>query len=73
MENRIFQKILQFPLQNLFSLKKVCFEIFNIFTNYMGSVEAAKVINTMQYEEKYSQDKSGVPSLPISKKDEKNM
>ncbi len=60
-------------MQNLCSLEKVCFEIFNIFTNYMGSVEAAKVINTMQYVEKYSQGNSCVPSFPISKKDEKNM
>ncbi len=57
----------------MFLEKGNVFEIFNIFTNYMGSVEAAKVINTMQYVEKYSQEKSGVPFLPISKKDDKNM
>jgi hypothetical protein len=36
----------------------------------MGSVEAAKIIE-YKYVEKYSQDNSCVPSLPISKKDEK--
>ncbi len=36
----------------------------------MGSVKAAKVIQ-YKYVEKYSQDNSCVPSLPISKKDEK--
>jgi hypothetical protein len=36
----------------------------------MGRVKAAKVIQ-YKYVEKYSQDNSCVPSLPISKKDEK--